>query len=74
MPKKLQNGPNQSTNAIETDSIENPVNLKHISLLKTIIGALNVDRWMKLKEAFLCDNNTAFVTKLLDIAQEYLIK
>lgn len=41
------------------------------SLLE-VIGQVNVQKWNNIKIQFSCKTNAEFVTRLLDIAQEFL--
>ncbi|XP_060519982.1 uncharacterized protein LOC132698117 [Cylas formicarius] len=43
------------------------------AILKLVVGILNLKRWNELKILFCCKSNEQFASKLLDIAQDYLI-
>lgn len=58
--------------ASDNNDSNNAIKINENSLLNIVVGSLNVKRWNVLKVAFSCKTNEHFVTKLLDIAQEYL--
>lgn len=75
MPKLVQSNEKVQVNDINTQKTNSEVlNFQEAALLKFVIGPLNFKRWCEIKSKLCCKSNEQFVTKLLDIAHEYILR
>ncbi|KAF7268957.1 hypothetical protein GWI33_017986 [Rhynchophorus ferrugineus] len=74
MPKLAQTNEKVQVNDVNAQKTNSEVlNFQEAALLKFVIGPLNFKRWCDIKSKLCCKSNEQFVTKLLDIAHEYII-
>lgn len=63
---------NSTLDKSDGENIDQNVIRSSENLLINLIGVVNIKRWRSLKVILACKTNEDFVTKLLDIAQQYI--